>query len=95
MGLHISGFAVLAALTAAGLTVEGNAYFPRASLVEEHFEASTHTTVCGWKGTANYLSVVAGGERNVVEETVTIRDDQHSSFLIRAIRVNPRSILLS
>ena len=46
------------------VTVEGNAYFPRASLREDHFESSTHTTVCGWKGTANYLSVVAGGERN-------------------------------
>lgn len=46
------------------VTVEGNAYFPRASLSSEHFEASTHTTVCGWKGTANYLSVVVNGERN-------------------------------
>lgn len=46
------------------VTVEGNAYFPRASLVEGHFESSTHTTVCGWKGTANYLHVVAGSERN-------------------------------
>lgn len=46
------------------VTVEGNAYFPRASLVNEHFESSTHTTVCGWKGTANYLSVVVDGERN-------------------------------
>lgn len=46
------------------VTVEGNAYFPRASLVSEHFEPSTHTTVCGWKGTANYLSVVVDGARN-------------------------------
>ena len=46
------------------VTVEGNAYFPRTSLIDAHFEASTHTTVCGWKGTASYLSVVAGGDRN-------------------------------
>ncbi|MFT5356304.1 MAG: hypothetical protein ACI9KE_003527 [Polyangiales bacterium] len=46
------------------VTFDGNAYFPRASLAKDLFEASTHTTVCGWKGTANYLSIVAGGKRN-------------------------------
>ena len=44
--------------------VEGNAYFPRAALNEEHFEPSTRTTVCPWKGTASYLNVVVDGERN-------------------------------
>jgi uncharacterized protein (DUF427 family) len=44
--------------------VEGNVYFPREALRAEHFVASEKTTVCGWKGTANYLDVVVGGQRN-------------------------------
>ena len=44
--------------------VEGNVYFPRVSIKSEHFEDSSHTSVCGWKGTANYFHVVVGGERN-------------------------------
>ena len=44
--------------------VEGNLYFPRDALKAEHFGASTTTTVCGWKGTANYLDVIVDGQRN-------------------------------
>ncbi|MEM9731253.1 MAG: DUF427 domain-containing protein [Myxococcota bacterium] len=44
--------------------VEGNVYFPRGSINDEYFEASDHTSVCGWKGTANYFHVVVDGERN-------------------------------
>ncbi|MEZ4438144.1 MAG: DUF427 domain-containing protein [Polyangiaceae bacterium] len=43
--------------------VEGNVYFPRDSLREGAFERSDHTTVCGWKGTANYFHVVVDGQR--------------------------------
>lgn len=46
------------------VVVEGNLYFPRSSLKDEHFTTSDHTSVCGWKGTANYLSVVVGEQRN-------------------------------
>ena len=46
------------------MVVEGNHYFPRASLVEEHFEASDTTTICPWKGTARYLSVTVDGNIN-------------------------------
>jgi len=46
------------------VSVEGNPYFSRASLVEAHFEASDHTSVCPWKGTAKYLHVTVNGERN-------------------------------
>jgi uncharacterized protein (DUF427 family) len=45
--------------------VEGNVYFPPQSLVRSHFEPSSTTTVCGWKGRANYYTVVVGGERNL------------------------------
>lgn len=46
------------------VVVEGNHYFPAASLKREFFEPSTHTTVCGWKGVANYYDVVVNGQRN-------------------------------
>jgi len=46
------------------VVVEGNHYFPRASLAEGAFEESALTSVCPWKGTASYLTVVVDGERN-------------------------------
>ncbi len=45
-------------------TVDGNAYFPAAALLMEHFQPSSHTSVCGWKGTASYYNVVVNGEVN-------------------------------
>ena len=44
--------------------VEGNVYFPRGAIKSEYFETSDHTSVCGWKGTANYFHVVVDGQRN-------------------------------
>ena len=46
------------------VTVEGNAYFPEASLKKECFTPSQTHTVCPWKGTASYLNVVADGKTN-------------------------------
>lgn len=44
--------------------VEGNVYFPRASLAPAFFRDSAHETVCPWKGTASYLDVVVDGKVN-------------------------------
>ncbi|MEM7437562.1 MAG: DUF427 domain-containing protein [Myxococcota bacterium] len=44
--------------------VEGNVYFPPGALSKEFFEASDHTSVCPWKGVANYYHVVVDGKRN-------------------------------
>lgn len=44
--------------------VEGNAYFPEASLVRECFTPSSTHTVCPWKGTASYMNVVVDGKTN-------------------------------
>ena len=44
--------------------VEGNHYFPGNSVKKEHLEPSIKTTVCPWKGTANYYDVVVGAKRN-------------------------------
>jgi uncharacterized protein (DUF427 family) len=46
------------------LLLEGNHYFPRASVNMALLESSSHTSVCPWKGTANYYSLVVDGERN-------------------------------
>ena len=40
--------------------LEGNAYFPADSLVTAHLRASSHTSVCSWKGTAQYYDLVVG-----------------------------------
>lgn len=46
------------------VTIEGNLYFPLATVRAECLRPSTHTTVCGWKGTANYYDVLADGAVN-------------------------------
>jgi uncharacterized protein (DUF427 family) len=46
------------------VVVEGNHYFPLDSLKMEYFTESKHTSVCGWKGTANYMNVVVDGKTN-------------------------------
>ena len=44
--------------------VEGNHYFPPDAIKSEYFTDSETTTVCGWKGTANYYNVVVDGNTN-------------------------------
>lgn len=44
--------------------VEGNQYFPPASLNMDYFQPITKTTVCSWKGTANYYDIVVDGQVN-------------------------------
>ena len=44
--------------------VEGNVYFPRSALREQYFAPSATTSVCGWKGTANYFDVIIDGQKN-------------------------------
>jgi len=46
------------------VTVEGNAYFPAASLDKAMITDSAHTSVCGWKGTARYYSLSVDGKEN-------------------------------
>jgi uncharacterized protein (DUF427 family) len=46
------------------IVVEGNHYFPENSINKEYFQPSETHTVCGWKGTASYYDVVAGGATN-------------------------------
>ena len=44
--------------------VEGNHYFPQASLKREFTSFSNHKTMCHWKGQASYLSLIVNGDMN-------------------------------
>lgn len=46
------------------VVVEGNHYFPVASLQAAYFRDSDQHTVCPWKGVARYYDVVVGDEVN-------------------------------
>ncbi len=45
-------------------TVEGNVYFPPDSIHQQYFQPSETHTVCPWKGTASYYTVVVDGKVN-------------------------------
>ena len=46
------------------VVVEGNHYFPPQSLHREFLQLSDTQTVCGWKGTASYYTVIVNGKQN-------------------------------
>ena len=46
------------------VTVEGNAYFPRAAVREDVLRPSATHTRCPWKGTASYFSLEVDGQTN-------------------------------
>ena len=46
------------------VVVEGNHYFPVDSVPAEFLRPSDTTTVCGWKGTANYYTLEVAGQSN-------------------------------
>ena len=46
------------------VVVEGNHYFPADAVDPALLLPSSTTSVCGWKGTANYRSLLVDGEEN-------------------------------
>ncbi|HQH20744.1 MAG TPA: DUF427 domain-containing protein [Thermoleophilia bacterium] len=46
------------------VVVEGNHYFPAASVRMEYLRPTDLHTECPWKGTASYFDIVVGGETN-------------------------------
>lgn len=46
------------------VVVENNHYFPPESINKKFFKPSSDTTVCFWKGTANYFDIVVDGQTN-------------------------------
>jgi len=45
------------------IVVEGNHYFPPDAITREHFVEHDRTSVCGWKGLANYYTVSVDDEQ--------------------------------
>jgi len=45
--------------------VDGKHYFPFDSINEEYYTKAKMTSVCGWKGMANYYSVTVDGKTNL------------------------------
>jgi len=46
------------------IMIEGNHYFPPASVKKEFLKASDHHTTCPWKGEASYYSIAVDGQIN-------------------------------
>ncbi len=46
------------------VVVENNHYFPLSAIDSAMLKPSATTSVCGWKGTANYYTLVVGGAEN-------------------------------
>jgi len=46
------------------VVVEGNHYFPRAAVDPSFLRPSDTTTICPWKGTAHYYSLMVDGVEN-------------------------------
>jgi uncharacterized protein (DUF427 family) len=44
--------------------VEGNHYFPVATIKREYFKESATHSVCPWKGTASYYTLDVNGKQN-------------------------------
>jgi uncharacterized protein (DUF427 family) len=47
------------------IVLEGNHYFPAASIRRELFTPSDEKTFCPWKGEASYYDLEVAGKRNV------------------------------
>jgi uncharacterized protein (DUF427 family) len=46
------------------VVVEGNHYFPESAVTRSYLKPSSTHTVCGWKGTASYYTLVVDGKEN-------------------------------
>ena len=46
------------------VVVEGNHYFPPSAVRSDYLADSDHTSVCPWKGTARYKTLVVDGAEN-------------------------------
>ena len=44
--------------------LEGNVYFPQEAVQREYLQPSATQTVCPWKGTASYWTLVVDGQVN-------------------------------
>jgi uncharacterized protein (DUF427 family) len=61
------------------VVAEGNHYFPRSALRDPNFAPSSHTSVCGWKGTAHYLDCRRVGDKGAVRYRKESTSEDESS----------------
>lgn len=47
------------------IVIENNHYFPPPSINLQYFTKSETTSICPWKGTANYYTITVNGENNI------------------------------
>ena len=47
------------------IIIDNNHYFPAASINPQYFNKSDTTTVCPWKGTASYYTILVNGKENI------------------------------
>ncbi len=79
----------------ATVVVEGNHYFPLASVRRECLKPSDTHTECPWKGTASYYTVEVNGERNpdaawyYAEPSAAAREIKDHVAFWRGVRVEP------
>lgn len=60
------------------IVVENNHYFPKTALKQEFFKESELTSVCPWKGKANYYTVEVDGSSNE-DAAWTYKDTKHGA----------------
>lgn len=47
------------------IVIENNHYFPSSSLNIQYFKKSDTTTICPWKGTARYYTILVNNKENI------------------------------
>jgi uncharacterized protein (DUF427 family) len=47
------------------IVIENNHYFPSSSLNIQYFKKSDTTTICPWKGTASYYTILVNNKENI------------------------------
>jgi len=47
------------------IVIENNHYFPPSSINQQYFTKSDTTSICPWKGTANYYTITVNGNKNI------------------------------
>ncbi len=47
------------------IIIENNHYFPPSSLNIQYFQKSDTTTICPWKGTASYYTILVDNKENI------------------------------
>lgn len=47
------------------IVIENNHYFPPSSINVQYFTKSDTTSICPWKGTASYYTILVSGKENI------------------------------